>query len=214
VKVKALIASLFLPATLLWGSDTKPVPKLPPATHAKTYPAHESHDDERVTVAIDPFDVPEKAAVFRVNYKQIGLLPIRLIISNDGDNIVTLNELKILYITVKRDKIEPAATDDIYRRLAKADARADKPRVQPPVPRKTKPAVSKEAVEEIETLQLLILPVAAHSTNNGFLFFDISGIDTPEAGAHVYVTGLKMDGKELFYFDIPLEKYLSYRRGK
>ncbi|HEV1995857.1 MAG TPA: hypothetical protein VGR03_16105 [Candidatus Acidoferrum sp.] len=214
MKVKTLITSLLLPAALLWGSDTKPVFNLPPATHAKTYPAHESHDDERVSIAIDPFDLPEKTAVFKVNYKQNEFLPIRLIISNDADKIVMLNDLKILYITVKRDKIEPAANEDIYRRLTKADARADKPRVQPPVPRKTKPAVSKEAVEEIDSLQFLTLPVAAHSTHSGFLFFDISGIDTPETGAHVYVTGLKIDGKELFYFDIPLEKYLSYRPGK
>jgi hypothetical protein len=214
VQVKTLISSLLLPAALLWGSDTKPVFNLPPATHAKTYLAHESHDDEKVSIAIDLFDTPNKAAVFKVNYKQNGFLPIRLIISNDGDKIVTLNDLRIQYITVKRDKIEPAATDDIYRRLANADARGGKPRVQPPVPRKTKPAVSKEAMEEINSRQFLILPVAAHSTNNGFLFFDISGIDTPKAGAHVYVTGLKIDGKELFYFDIPLEKYLNYRPEK
>jgi hypothetical protein len=155
VKAKTLISSFLLPAALLWGSDTKPVLNLPPATHAKTYPAHESHDDERVSIAIDPYDFPEKAAVFKVNYKQNGFLPIRLIISNDGSKIVMLNDLKILYITVKRDKIEPAAPEDIYRRLAKPDARRDKSRVQPtvPIPRKTKPAVSMEAMEEIDSLQ-------------------------------------------------------------
>ena len=43
------------------------------------------------------------------------------------------------------------------------------------------------------------------------LFFDVSGLSTPEAGAHILFTGLKSGGKELFYFDIPLEKYLTYQ---
>jgi len=42
----------------------------------------------------------------------------------------------------------------------------------------------------------------------------VTGLSTPEAGAHILFTGLKIGGKELFYFDIPLEKYLSYQPGK
>jgi hypothetical protein len=42
------------------------------------------------------------------------------------------------------------------------------------------------------------------------VFFDVSGISTPLAGAHLYLMGLR-DGKgnDLMYFDIPMEKYLS-----
>jgi hypothetical protein len=35
------------------------------------------------------------------------------------------------------------------------------------------------------------------------------------AGAHLYVTGvLDSQGQELMYFEIPLEKYLTYRPGQ
>jgi hypothetical protein len=42
------------------------------------------------------------------------------------------------------------------------------------------------------------------------MFFDVSGISTPLAGANFYLTGVRdSKGNELMYFEIPLEKYLS-----
>ena len=209
-----LAAFVFLAAVALQaGTRTFDPPR---ATHAKTYPARETHDDEGISIAIDPFDTPGKAAVFSVNYQEHGYLPVRVIISNDSDRTLMLNDLSVQYITAKRIKLEPATNDDLYRRLTRGPGRPDKPGVQLPipVPRRPKPAVAPEIVAEIDAAQFVPVPVTAHSTNSGFLFFDISGIDTPEAGAHVYFTGLKMNGKELFYFDIPLEAYLNNRPGK
>jgi hypothetical protein len=204
-------------AVLALRADTKPFAP-PPAAHAKTYPAHESHDDEKVSIAIDPFDMPDKAKIFKIHYQEKGFLPIRLIISNDSDNYLMLTDLQIQYITVKRDKIEPATTDDIYRRVVRLKRNPSSPRVPMPIPlpRDKSPVTKdgKEAVDELDQAQFVPNPVDPHSIRSGFLFFDISGIDTPEAGAHLYLTGLKMGGKELFYFDIPLEKYLSYQPGK
>jgi hypothetical protein len=48
------------------------------------------------------------------------------------------------------------------------------------------------------------VPVTPHSTNSGFLFFDVAGISDPEAGAHLYIYGIKSGTQELFYFDIPM----------
>ena len=52
--------------------------------------------------------------------------------------------------------------------------------------------------------------VEPHSTARGFLFFDVSDISNPLAGANFYLTEVH-DGKgsDLMYFEIPLEKYLS-----
>jgi hypothetical protein len=188
----------------------------PPAAPARAYPAHESHDDEKVSIAIDPVDLPEKEGIFKVKYREYGFLPIRLIISNDSDKTVMLQDLKIEYITVRRDKLEPATDADIYRRLVKpSKADNSKPGVHLPFPvGKKKEPISKEVREEYESAQFLTVPVTPHATRSGYLFFDVTGIDQPEAGAHLYLSGLKVNGKELFYFDIPLEKYLSSPPGK
>lgn len=217
MKARIFLPGLFIVATfftvaLVLHADSKPFSP-PPANPAGTYPAHESHDDEKVSIAIDPYDMPDKAKIFKTNYKAHGFLPVRIIVSNDSNQTVMLTDLKIEYITVKRDKLEPATNDDIYRRIVHLKQNPASPKPLPlPFPRGSKSPVSKEAqqaMEELETAQFAPFPVEAHSIRSGFLFFDISGIEIPEAGAHIYLTGLKAGGKELFYFDIPLEKYLQ-----
>ncbi len=216
-KILVFLVPALLLATVLGSAGDKPAATLQRVTHAKTYPAHETHDDEGVSIAIDPFDMPDKTAGFKVKYKDNDILPVRLIISNDGDKTVMLDDLQVQYITVSRDKLEPLSTQDMYRRLARTGyVPGKKPPVPLPIPlpKKNKAAVSKEAIAEIDSMQFSTVPVTAHSTNGGFLFFDISGIETPEAGAHVYISGIKVNGKQLFYFDIPLEKYLNYHPGQ
>jgi hypothetical protein len=42
------------------------------------------------------------------------------------------------------------------------------------------------------------------------MFFDVSDIANPLAGAHFYLTRVRdAKGNELMYFEVPLEKYLS-----
>jgi len=154
--------------------------------------------------------------VLRVPYKQAGFLPMRLIVSNDGDSTLVLSEAKIELMTVKKVKILPATPEDIYRRIGKQGKRPDAPRTFPlPIPRKQKPRVSKEAEDEIENSMFVARAVEPHSTQAGFLYFDVEGISNPLAGAHLYLTGVRdANGQELMYFEIPLEKYLSYKPGQ
>ena len=47
--------------------------------------------------------------------------------------------------------------------------------------------------------------VEPHSTQSGFLFFDVRGVGQPVDGAHIYLTGVRdNNGTELMYFEIPL----------
>lgn len=181
---------------------------MPSAQPAKTYPAHEEHTDEAVTVAFDPYDMADKASIFSVHYNEAGLLPVFVVITNDGDQPVSLTGMTAEFVTVDRTKISPASDEDIYRRLARPSASTTPSPL--PWPRKVKPSVSKQARAEVENAQFAARAVEPHGTQAGFLFFDVSGISTPLAGAHIYLSGLR-DGKgqELFYFDVPMEKYLS-----
>jgi hypothetical protein len=65
-------------------------------------------------------------------------------------------------------------------------------------------------MEEIQNAQFAAKAVEPHSTQSGFMFFDVSEISTPLAGANFYLTGVRdAKGNELMYFEVPLEKYLS-----
>ena len=177
----------------------------PPAGNASSYPLHETHGDEKVTIAIDPCDTPEKAKVFGVNYKGYGFYPIRLIISNDSDNTLMLQNVKIELITASRDKLQPATDADIYRRLVKP-SKAGHPGPKLPFPTPKKEPLSKEVREEYEAAQFLTVPVTPHSNHSGYLFFDVMDMNFPQPGAHLYVTGIKAGTQELFYFDIPMDR--------
>jgi hypothetical protein len=178
----------------------------PEAKPAKTYPGHDEHANESVTVGIDPYDSAEKAQIFSVKWNEEGFVPIYLVVTNDGDQPVSLASMQAQLITGRRDKLAAASNDELYRRLSHVSAsRSPYPL---PFPRtKVKGAVGKKALDEINAAQFTAKAVEPHSTQAGFLFFDVSGISSPLAGGRFYLSGLR-DGKgnDLLYFEIQLEK--------
>ena len=188
----------------------------PDAYHANSYPARTYDAQQKVTIAVDPYDTPDKAAIFAGDYYNRGLLPIRLIISNDGDAPIALTDLKLEFMTHFRDKLTPQRTEDIMRRLSRTDSRPDEQVQLPiPIPHRHKQAVKEEVQDEIQRAQFLAKAVEPHSTQSGFVFFDVSGIRNPLAGATLYVSGLRdSKGQELIYYEIPMEKYLTYQPPK
>lgn len=189
----------------------------PRAFHAKTFPAHDEHPLEKVTVAADPYDLPEKDATFTVPFRKEGLLPVHLLISNDSGKLISLAGIKVELVTVDRTKIFPAEVGDIYRKVAKLKNRPTDPRPYPlPIPRGApKPSVKREYQDEIDAAMFKARAVEPGGTQAGFFFFDVDGLDHPLNGARLYVSGVQDDqGQELMYFEIAMEKYLTYQPGK
>ena len=185
----------------------------PAAQQAKSYPAHDDHADEKVAIAADPYDTPDKAKIFSVDFHEHGFLPIFFVVTNDGGQPVSIANMQVTLTTANRTKFTPISTDDIARRLTNPQANTN-PGVNPlpiPIPRKkVKGTISKKEMDEIESSQFAARAVEPHTTQSGFLFFDVGDIATPIAGAHVDVTGVNdVKGKELFYFEIELEKSLN-----
>jgi len=177
---------------------------MPEAKPARTYPAHDDHTDEKVAVGVDPYDKQEKAQIFSVKWADEGYLPVFVVITNDGDQPVSLASMQVQFITAHRDKISSATTDDLYRRLSHIKTG----RVYPlPIPQKAKGSIGKKALDEIDRSQFSAKAVEPHSTQSGFMFFDISDISSPLPGAHIYLTGIRdAKGAELLYFEIPLQQ--------
>ena len=181
---------------------------MPVAQPAKTYPAHDEHSGESVTLGLDPYDLPDKANIFSIHYSDVGLMPIFVVITNDGDQTVALSGMKAELVTVNRTKIPPATQDDIYRRISRPTGTISPNPL--PWPKKAKGSISKDAMDEIQNTQFAAKAVEPHGTQSGFMFFDVSDVSNPLAGAHFYLTGVRdAKGNELMYFEVPLEKYLS-----
>jgi hypothetical protein len=199
-----LCAAFCLPLLLAAKNFVKPVAKA-----AINYPAHDFHRDEKVAIAADPYDTPDKARIFNVDFTERGFLPVFFVVTNDGDQPVSIANMEITLLTRNHSKLTPTSPEDIYRRMANPQGNT---RPSPiPLPRKkVKGTVSPKDMEEIESAQFAAKAVEPHTTQSGFLFFDVGGISNPLSGANIDVTGVTdAKGGDLMYFEISMEKYLS-----
>jgi hypothetical protein len=207
---RPFIVSLVFVSVLAFAAKEFIMPQVYPA---KTYPARDEHPMEKVTIAADPYDLADKAAIFNQKYLEHGYMPIFVVVTNDSDKAIVLNDLKVELITVRKAKISAATEDDLYRRLSHLARRGDEPSRNPlpiPLPKHPKAGVSEKGRDEIDRAMFSAKAVAPHESEAGFFFFDVGDISNPLAGAHLYLSGIESDGQELMYFEIPMEKYLSY----
>ena len=130
-----------------------------------------------------------------------------LVITNSGDQPVSLTQMHVQLVTASRSKLDALEADDVFRRVAHIKASSTSPgRIGPiPLPTGAKNKKAQEQAQELNKAVFTARAVEPHSTQSGFLFFDIESLKNPVAGSHVYLTGLRDNsGNELMYFEIPM----------
>jgi hypothetical protein len=203
-------AALVFPMICFAGKDFS-MPKTQPAA---AYPAHDYHSNEKVTVGVDPYDAPPKANIFVIHYRDMDLLPILVVITNDSDEPITLSDIKAELVTGEGTKLAPATDDDIYRRISHPTASGARTPLPFPTKR-VKGGVNSKEWSEIETASFKAKAVEPRSSQAGFLFFDVSDISNPLKGSHLYLTGAQdSSGNALMYFDVPLAKVSGQAESK
>jgi hypothetical protein len=211
--LRALKLSLLCLALPAWAADHTP----PPVQPASAFAAVEVHDNEKVAIAAEPFDTREKASIFRVDYLGHGVMPVRLIVTNNGDRPISLRDARILFMTSAGDKIQAAEPEDVERLMSRKEREGKKIPLPGPLPTiKMKPKGSiKQIEDDFNTFEYGALVVEPHTTRAGFLFYDVSELDDPLKGAKLHLRKLRdADGKELFYFEIPFDNYLKSKSSQ
>ena len=189
----------------------------PPVQPATAFAAVEVHEDEKVAIAAEPCDTKEKQAIFRVDYLGHGVMPVRLIVTNNGNRPISLRDARILFLTAAGDKIQAAEPEDVERLMTRKEREGKKIPMPGPIPSiKLKPKASNKDIEQdFNTFEYSSLVVEPHTTRAGFLFYDVSGLDHPLQGASLHLRKLRgSDGNELFYFEIPFDKYLQSKSSR
>ena len=178
------------------------MPLLQPAA---SYPAHDAHSDEKVTLAADAYT---SADIFSIKWEQHDMLPVLVIVTNDGDQPISLSAMKVQFIAGSREKLDPATNDDLYRRLSNPKDPHRKIPLPIPLPSgKVKSSVSADVLDEIDRSQFAAKAIEPHTTRAGFFYFDVSGIARTLPGSRVYINGIRnAKGEELFYFEVAVGK--------
>jgi hypothetical protein len=167
------------------------------------YPNRQTND--KVTVAARPYIGDEEAreAFGKVNpYKQ-GVLPVLVVMQNDSGQAFSLESLRVDLITVDREKVEATPSADLRYLSGPAQ-----PKMTPgPIPgRGPRVPKNKKALDawEIEGRAFSARMLPPNESASGFFYFQVPF----RAGAKLFVTGIReaSTGKELFYFELPLER--------
>jgi hypothetical protein len=207
------------PLAVLWlvlpavASDHKP----PQVQAATSFAAVEVHEKEKVAIAAEPYDTKEKESIFRVDYLSHGVMPVRLIVTNNGDRPISLRDARILFQTAAGDRIQAAEPEDVERLMTRKEREGKKIPMPGPIPNiKMKPKASNKEIEaDFDQFEYGALAVEAHTTRAGFLFYDVSELDHPLQGAKLHLHKLRdADGNELFFFEIPFDKYLQSKSSQ
>jgi hypothetical protein len=212
VSVSFLLLATTVPLAALPSDHTPPA--VQPATD---FAAVEVHADEKLAIAAEPYDTKEKMTLFRVDYISHGVLPVRLIVTNNGDKPISLRDARILFIPATGDRIQAADPEDVERLMTRKEKEGGKIPLPGPLPSiHLKPKASdKEIEQDFDTFEFQALVIEPHTTRAGFLFYDISGLIHPLRGALLHLHKIESaDGKELFFFEIPFDKYLKSKSSQ
>jgi hypothetical protein len=184
--------------------------KEPPVQPATSFADVEIHEKEKVAIAAEPYDTREKESIFRVDYLGHGVLPVRLIVTNNGDRPISLRDARILFQTPAGDRIQAAEPEDVERLMTLKEREGSTIHVPSPIPIHTKAKASDKSIEaDFDQFEYQALVVEPHTTRAGFLFYDVSQLNDPLKGSKLHLQTLRdADGNELFYFEIPFDKYL------
>ncbi len=140
---------------------------------------------------------PETKPLFGINPNEYGVLPVLLILENQGGETLMLDRMRVSY-QYGRMEVLPTPAQELPSILAPR-----RPRVGMtapiPLPKKKNPLARVEFESRAFSAKTLLKGETAH----GFLYFETRH----RTNAFLYVTGIRegISGKELFYAEVPID---------
>jgi len=201
--VLAMLLALAVPARA--DKPRKPKPALP----AAQYPCHDSHNN--ITVAAEPGDIKDTEPNTRLDYAHHGFLPIRVIITNDSDQALTLDDARIHFISAHNDTVQAATDDELQRRMFSRKYVSDS-HIPMPAPIPSIPIhhaqVDKQILADDTDFGFASTTIAPHTTAAGYLYYDVRDLDDPvldHATLEVREVRFASTNKEIDSFEISLK---------
>lgn len=170
------------------------------AAPAASYEHHQTND--AVTVGVEAYQTPEKqkTAFGKLDLYQHGVLPVLIVIQNDGAQAIRLEDLKVEYLGPTGNHVEATPAGEV-RYLQGPNRPPVVPGPTSPLPGRIKKSPLNAWEVEGRAFAAKMLP--AGQTASGFFYFQ-TGL---QRGSKIYLSGLSEanTAKALFYYEIPLE---------
>jgi hypothetical protein len=159
--------------------------------------------NEQVTIGADPFStaVKTKTAFAKLDPNQYGVLPVLVVIKNDSKQTLDAGRLEVTYKAPGQRSIDNTPAAEVkFLHGVRQPGYIGTPTGQVAVLKSKKNPLD---VWEIEGHAFAAKTILPGQTASGFFYFQAD----LKPGAAIYLNGLAVagGGKELFYFEIPLE---------
>jgi hypothetical protein len=158
--------------------------------------------DAQITIAADPYSTPEKVktAFGKLDPNDYGILPVLVVFQNDSTKSIRLDRLRASY-NAPGNRVDAIPAKEV--RYLKGP---DRPKVLTGPAGKVKITKGKKNpldAWEIEGRSFTAQMLPPGNSAYGFFYFQT----TLQKGATIYLNGLTeaATGKELLYFEIPLQ---------
>jgi len=177
----------------------KEEPKFTPGA-AASYASHQT--SEKVTIGVLPyFNDEDTLPVFgKRNPYNYGVLPVLVVIQNDGPKTIKVQSLQAVWVGPNGDKVEATPAKDI--RYLNPPRRPNSIPGPPGMPPKVLGHKNPLDTWEIEGRAFAAEMLPPGQSGSGFFYFQTGY----QRGASLYLSGLReaASGRELLYFEIPI----------
>jgi hypothetical protein len=178
---------------------------------APTYPFHQRQGP--VTIAADPYQTKEKIlTAFDVkNLDKLGLIPILIIVTNDGDDPVLLSGSDVVLIDPKNQSIGQIPVDEVVQAIlgqGKGTPKTGRMPLPFPIPKR---GGHNDDAFELETdfvnKSLKETRVPPKSTVSGFAFFQLRDNHKSLEGYKIYVPEIRdlKTQEHLLFFEVEIK---------
>jgi hypothetical protein len=154
---------------------------------------------DRLTIGVDAYDSRDKIklAFGKLSPGEYGILPVLVVIRNDGAKAIQLRGLRVEYVGPHGERVVSTPAGEV-RYAVGPDPLAGQRRAGPIPIKKKNPLDAWEIEGRAFSAQML----PPGNTASGFFYFNAA----LQPGATLYMSGLAEagSGRELVYFEVPL----------
>jgi hypothetical protein len=164
---------------------------------ATDYPSVQVTGKLRIAAVKYESDAETKPVFAKTNPNEYGILPILLMMENQGTETIMVDRMYVSYQTPDRMQIEPMDAREILSVRPPKNPNGVSFPSPIPLPRKKNPLTK----VEFETRAWAAKTILPGETAHGFLYFNVRH----RKNAILYITGIREGSKELFYVEVPID---------